>query len=50
MSLRCHVSSVAGGDSTASPLMFVPATLLLVGKYNWWIPSLRRARRQLSTA
>jgi putative drug exporter of the RND superfamily len=37
-------------DATIIRMMFVPATLLLVGKHNWWMPSLRRARMQVSTA
>jgi putative drug exporter of the RND superfamily len=37
-------------DATIIRMMFVPATLLLVGKYNWWMPGLRRPRMEASTA
>ncbi|TCO62238.1 MMPL family transporter [Actinocrispum wychmicini] len=32
-------------DATLVRMLFVPATLLLFGKYNWWLPKLRRAAR-----
>jgi RND superfamily putative drug exporter len=32
-------------DATLVRMLFVPATLLLFGKYNWWLPKLRRASR-----
>ncbi|WP_432185140.1 MMPL family transporter [Streptomyces tendae] len=31
-------------DATVIRMLFVPATLLLLGRYNWWLPSLRRGR------
>lgn len=33
-------------DATLIRMLFVPATLLLFGKYNWWLPSFRRSRKQ----
>ncbi|MER6401827.1 MMPL family transporter [Kitasatospora sp. NPDC001603] len=30
-------------DATLIRMLFVPATLLLFRRYNWWLPSLRRA-------
>ncbi|MFI1016651.1 MMPL family transporter [Streptomyces sp. NPDC020965] len=33
-------------DATLIRMLFVPATLLLFRKYNWWLPSFGRARRQ----
>ncbi|WP_235609391.1 MMPL family transporter, partial [Frankia casuarinae] len=29
-------------DATLIRLVLAPATLLIAGKYNWWLPSLRR--------
>ncbi|GHE65345.1 hypothetical protein GCM10018785_37760 [Streptomyces longispororuber] len=33
-------------DATVIRMLFVPATLLLLHKYNWWLPSLGRARHR----
>ncbi|MFD9907019.1 MMPL family transporter [Streptomyces sp. NPDC059063] len=33
-------------DATVIRMLFVPATLLLLHKYNWWLPSFRRTRRR----
>lgn len=33
-------------DATLIRMLFVPATLLLFRRYNWWLPSLRRTPRR----
>ncbi|MFF9895056.1 MMPL family transporter [Streptomyces longispororuber] len=37
-------------DATVIRMLFVPATLLLLHKYNWWLPSFGRARHRLHKA
>lgn len=37
-------------DATVIRMLFVPATLLLLRKYNWWLPSLGIRRRRLDKA
>ncbi|QIP87293.1 MMPL family transporter [Streptomyces sp. Tu 2975] len=34
-------------DATVIRMLFVPATLLLLRRYNWWMPSLGRRRKAL---
>jgi RND superfamily putative drug exporter len=36
-------------DATLIRMLFVPATLVIFGRYNWWLPTLRRRRRDLAT-
>ncbi|MEV7782920.1 MMPL family transporter [Kitasatospora sp. NPDC088351] len=35
-------------DATLIRMLFVPATLLLFRRFNWWLPTLRRARAEVS--
>ncbi|MEU0250479.1 MMPL family transporter [Streptomyces sp. NPDC006235] len=37
-------------DATVIRMLFVPATLLLLRRYNWWFPTLRRRSPQLAKA
>lgn len=37
-------------DATVIRMLFVPATLLLLRRYNWWLPRLGRQRTQLAKA
>ncbi|MEI5101461.1 MMPL family transporter [Streptomyces sp. PmtG] len=37
-------------DATVIRMLFVPATLLLLRRYNWWLPSLPARRRPAKTA
>jgi RND superfamily putative drug exporter len=32
-------------DATLIRMLFVPASLLVFHRFNWWLPSLRRRRR-----